>query len=702
MRPAIPLLGGLLALASPLLAEDQPEVWRDMDVPPAPVVPAEEAVDNFKVAPGFRVELVAAEPLVDDPVAIDWDADGRLWVVEMRGFMPTVDGKGERAGFGQVVVLEDHDGDGRMDASTVYLDGLVMPRAVAVVEGGVLVAEPPKLLYCRDTDGDLRADEKEVVLDGYGKQGPVEHTDNGLMRALDNWMYNAKSSLRLRFDDGEVLTDKTPFRGQWGVTQDNYGRIYTNSNSSYLHADLFPGDYLQRNPRLSTRHGVNTRIVRDQSVHTIRVNPGINRGYRDGMLRDDGRLARTTAVCGPGIYRGDRFPASFVGDAFVPEPSGNVVSAFDLRNDGVAIRAEHRLYKDEQWGKREFLASTDERFRPVHCETGPDGAMYVVDLYRGILQHKIYVTKFLKKQILERNLDKPLGLGRIYRIVHEDTEPGTTRPDLSAASDGALVKHLDHPNGWWRDTAQRLLVQRDATSAAGKVAEMARDGDRPLGRIHALWTLRGLGAMDAATAVAAMGASHPKVREAAVRTAEPLLASEKKGRVLDAIASRVTDEAPGVRLQVMLTLGEARGTDRAEAAMADLLTAHAESRYLRQAAVSGLKNRELAMARRLLAREEWEAKQSGYPAVLERLSDAAFRSREPKRVAALLSLAAEQPVGWRQIAILAGMRNAGNETGAVKLDRKPAAWAKLAKVEKKAVRKRLKQVRKVVQWPDAD
>src|SRR5690606_12896900 len=218
-------------------------------------------------APGFRLELVAHEPMVQNPVAISWDADGRLWVVEMVGYMPNVDGKGEDVRNGRVSILEDTDGDGRMDKSTLFLDGLQMPRAIMITHGGALIAEPPVLWFARDTDGDLKADEKIEVLKGYAQQGPVEHTENGLLPGLDNWIYNAKSSKRMKFafEGGKpVMTvDNNVSRGQWGITQDNYGRLYHNGNSSYLHADLIPADYLRRNPHFPVTTGKS--IASDQS-----------------------------------------------------------------------------------------------------------------------------------------------------------------------------------------------------------------------------------------------------------------------------------------------------------------------------------------------------------------------------------------------------------------------------------------------------
>jgi glucose/arabinose dehydrogenase len=505
-RTAGVLLTLLIMLGSTgsVQAEKNWDNWKKMDVPPAPALSPKQQKQTFRIAPGFKIELVAAEPQIVDPVAIRWDAAGRLWAVEMRGFMPNVKGEGEQKPVGKIAVLEDKNGDGYFESRTTFLDHLVMPRAVALVEGGVLVAEPPNLWYCRDTDGDLKSDKKTKVAK-YAKQGPVEHTENGLRRTIDNWLHNAKSNRKFRFDlvDGKprIIEKKTKFRGQWGIAQDSYGRLYHNNNSAYL-----PG------------------VVSAHDVHTIRVNPGINRGYQPQMLKDDGRLKRPTAVSGQVIYRGDQFPKRFREDAFVPEPGGNVMAYFDLKEregKGKRPRGEHIVWGDPDWGHREFLASKDERFRPVNVENGPDGAMYVVDMYRGILQHKVYVTKkYLKPQILARGLDEPVGLGRIWRIVSTKTDQRKHIPNLYEKSSQKLVELLNHRNGWHRDWAQRLLIRRNDQSVAPDLRALAKNGDWPIARLHAFWTLQGMGKLNAEVMDAAKNDAHAQVRKAAKQVAQ--------------------------------------------------------------------------------------------------------------------------------------------------------------------------------------
>src|SRR2546429_7526717 len=435
-------------------------------IPPAPVLPTDQALKTFKLQPGFRLELVAAEPLVESPIQIAFDPDGRIWVLEMRGYMPNIDGRGELEKVGDVVVLEDTDGDGRMDRRTVFLDGLVMPRALALVRGGALVAEPPNLWFCRDTNGDQKCDEKTLVASDYateddpklGARASPEHASNGLLRALDNWIYSANHTTRFRDTDGAWQREPTIFRRQWGISQDDFGRLFHNSNEDPLRADFVPSTYLGRNPHYRSAAGVNVQLYDDKAVWPARVNPGVNRGYRTGQLRPDGTLATFTAACAPLVYRGDNFPDEVHGNVFVCEPAGNLIKRYVLEQRGVSFKATNA------YEKAEFLASTDERFRPVNLNDGPDGCLYIVDMYHGILEHHLYVTSYLRQQILDRGLDKHSGLGRIYRVVTESKPPGP-KPHLAKASSEELVKCLSHPNGWGRDTPQRLLVERNHSSS---------------------------------------------------------------------------------------------------------------------------------------------------------------------------------------------------------------------------------------------
>ncbi|MBI1369020.1 MAG: c-type cytochrome [Planctomycetes bacterium] len=684
MKWLYPLI--VLVCVAPVLAqsgdhkgEKMPEVWREMNVPAAPPLSPEEAMKTFKVAPGFHIELVAAEPLVEDPIAMAFDGEGRLWVVEMRGYMPNVDGKGEDVKNGRIVVLEDTDHDGKMDKSTVFLDGLVMPRAISIVSGGVLVAEPPNIWYARDTDGDLVCDQKEIVFNKYGSQGPVEHTENGLMPALDNWLYNAKSDSRFQFRDGKLIEQHVPAAGQWGVTQDNYGRIFTNSNSSYLHGHLIPAWYTLRNSAYPTGLGVNARIIGDQSTWAIRVNPGVNRGYMKSTLAADGRLKSTTATCGPVIYRGDQFPSSMVGDPFIPEPAANIVSHFKIKDDGYNVTATQETYPDKQWGKRAFLASTDERFRPVHCYNGPDGCLYVVDMYRGILQHRIYVTTFLRTQILERGLDKPIGMGRIYRIVSDEGKKPVETVNLDKASSAELVNKLSDANGWTRDTAQRLLVERKDTSIAASLKELALSGKSPLGRIHALWTLEGMGAIDTKTAISAMQDADAQVRIAAMRVSEDTITPDHADELLSAYDQLSKDKNEGVKMQALLSFGmlpdAAKSSDEAVA----MIEREATSGNHRAAIMSGLSNAELSVLTHLIA--DPKAKDANALAMVKELASTILRRKNTGEIQQMLALASSDKNKQRQKAVLDGIMSANRKGSAVKLAQQPVGADELVKLQ---------------------
>ncbi|HEU5147276.1 MAG TPA: dehydrogenase, partial [Chryseosolibacter sp.] len=470
----IAVLCGCSAIESPSSADG-----------PSPELSPEEALESFHIEPGLKLQLVAAEPMVQDPVVCTFDEDGRLWVVEMRAYMPNMEGEGEREPIGRVSVLEDTDADGMMDVSTVYMDSLVMPRALAVVKDGVLVVYEEGLWMTHDDDGDFKADSKTLIDPEYAGSTLPEHSGNGLWRGVDNWYYNAKSRLRYRYDDGKWIRDSTEFRGQWGISHDDVGRLYYNYNWSQLHADLVPPNYLSRNTNHTPVSGIDQGLTLEKRVYPIRPTPAVNRGYIPGILDEEKKLKEFTAACSPFVYRGAALPSEFYGNVFVCEPSGNLIKRNVLESRGLHLSAH-----DPHPGK-EFLASTDERFRPVHLAQGPDGAMYVVDMYRGLIQHKAYVTPYLTEQTLSRKLVQPIHRGRIWRIVPEDWEPKKT-VKLSALSNAQLVGYLSSEDGWYRDMAQRLLVERNDKSVVEQISKLATSGKTSLGRFHALWTLEGM------------------------------------------------------------------------------------------------------------------------------------------------------------------------------------------------------------------
>ncbi len=439
-RPTVPFALALLALSVPLpqsLAADakagvktktkesgrtsnrgpaNPELKFKLP-PPRVLTPAEE-LKTIKVAKGFRVELVASEPMIGTPVAMSWDDQGRIYVCEMAGYMNDIDAKGEDQPIGRVSRLEDMDGDGVFETATVFADKLFMPRSVTAFGDGCIIGEPPNLIWYHDTDGDGVADKKEVIAEDFGtKGGQPEHMANSLTFCMDNWLWGAGYGQRLRWVKDKFISEPTRSGGQWGLTQDDWGRRYFNYNSDFLRADLLPPSVYARNPNLADKLALNSRVMNDQSTWPAVPTPGVNRGYNPGQLRSNGTLAVCTATCGACIYRGDLFPKEFRGNAFIPEPSGKLVKRVILSETGGVVTGRNA------YEGTEFLTSTDERFRPVNAYTGPDGALYIVDMARGIIQHRTYITHYLEANIKARKLEQPVNLGRICRIVPDKAKP---------------------------------------------------------------------------------------------------------------------------------------------------------------------------------------------------------------------------------------------------------------------------------------
>jgi mono/diheme cytochrome c family protein/glucose/arabinose dehydrogenase len=679
-------------------------------IPPAPVLTPEQALKAFKLEPGFRIEVVAAEPLVHDPVAMSFDAQGRIWVVEMRGYMPNVAGKGEDEKVGSIAVLEDTNGDGKMDKRIEFLSGLVMPRAICLVADGALVSEPPNLYFWKDTNGDGKADEKTLVANDYAKQsdyavlGPKanpEHASNGLMWALDNWIYSADHTVRFRYVEGEFKREATSFRGQWGISQDDYGRIVYNSNSDQLRMDLVPSQYLARNPFYREAVGLNVDPVKNQKTYPARVNPGINRGYQPAML-NNGKLAKFTAACSPVIYRGENFPKEYYGNAFVCEPSGNLIKRNILSDKDGIVTGKH-AYDD-----REFLASVDERFRPVNAYNGPDGALYIVDLYRGLIQHRIFLTSYLRGQTEDRKLQEPIGLGRIYRIVHEG-KPLTKVAPLAKAAPTELVAALSHPNGAYRDIAQRMLVEKPEGTATAELKKLALEGKNPLGRLHALWTLDGRQHLDVGTIEKSLkNEKHPKVLAATIRLSEQFFPTEDAITLVPMLTKLATSKDGDVQIQLALTLGQLKD-EEAVKALAALANTASGNPYVRDGIVSGLALREDKFLAQLLADPAWKEKSTNRNDVIKALARAVFNHGKGDRVGAVLDLTAAAKEGWQQQALMDGLIAAtppapkGKEkampTKRVKFTAEPVALKSLANSSNKTIKERTAKLDNYLIWP---
>ncbi len=668
----------------------------DKLIPPSPARTPAEEWKSFKIAKGYQISLVASDPAIGDPVAATFGPDGRLWVVEMQGYMPNLDGTTEDQPHGRISVLEDTDGDGVFDKSTVFLDNIVMPRAIALHRDGVLVGAPPHLWFCRDTKGTGKCDERTEVATDFGVRVDPAHPQlanperapNALLWGHDNWLYVGAYTARFKFKDGRWVRGLSNFRGQWGLSQDDFGHLYHNSNSDALRADVIPSSYLNRNPNLSRTTGLNWKVVQEQFVWPARVNPGINRGYRPEMLRDF-KLKEYTAACGPWIYRADFFPADAYGNAFVCEPAGNLISRNIVKSVGGALEAQ------PYYDKAEFLTSTDERFRPVNLLTGPDGALYVIDFYRGIIQHRISLTTYLRQHIVKRGLDKPLALGRVWRIAPEGATVAPAKK-LSQMSSAELVAELSSGNTWRRETAQRLLVEKGDVSLVAGLVEVAKHGAAPMGRVHALWTLEGMGAVRAEAVLAGMAHSDSRVRAAAVRVSEVLMASpDREAMIARWIELAAAEVSTDVQQQLVLSMGEAKMLD-VDLAAAALASRAADTAFMQDALISGLEGRELEVFEAILK------KPAGYsktlPAALLRC---VFATRKAARVEKALEIIAALPSKAQQIALLSSLTAHPTVTAKrpVKLFGESAALAKLGQSKDAAMAKVLGWFKSTVVWP---
>lgn len=570
-----------------------PAEW---DIPDAPVLSPEKAAESIDLEKGFELDLVAAEPMVHDPVALTFDGSGRIWVAEMRGYMPDIDGKLEDETYGRISVLEDTDGDGKADKHTVFLEKYLLPRAVALVNAdkSLLFADNQSLYEAEieiDDEGNISAGEVTMVDESYAEGGNPEHKPNGLLQALDNWIYSSKCDVRYRKVDGEWIKEKTEDRGQWGIAQDNYGRLITNTNSNLVSLEEIPPGLTKRNPNHEFRTNVVSR-VKDQRVWPSRITPGVNRGYMEKTLTDEGYLATPTAASSMVMYRGDQFPSEFVGNIFIPEPAGNLVKRVVTTESEDGFRTIESAYEDD-----EFFTSTDERSRIVNAYNAPDGSLYLLDFYRGIIQHRVYMTSYLRAQVEERELDVPDGLGRIWRVRHSASDGKYEKPNMTKESSTELVAHLSHPNGWWRDTAQRIIVERGGDEAVGALEEIVEKGDDPLGKVHALWTLEGLSALKPSTVEVALAGDDPRVAAEAIRAAESLAQSGEAGAVFGAIKSAANSDDLHLQRQIAASAG--LFGDQALPLLAELAVKSEKDKLTGDLILSGIGGHELAFLKKL-------------------------------------------------------------------------------------------------------
>ncbi|MEJ7741016.1 MAG: PVC-type heme-binding CxxCH protein [Chitinophagaceae bacterium] len=545
---------------------------------PAYLSPAQSAKTMY-LPKGYRLELVAAEPMIKEPVAITWDGNARMYVAEMITYMQDADATGERQPKSRISLLEDTDNDGRMDKSTVFIDSLLLPRMLICVNNELLVNETNTInLYSyKDTNGDGKADVKKPVYknDRYTtNDANMEHQRSGLDWNLDNWMYITYDPVRFRYNNGMIRVDTMPSGsggGQWGVTHDNYGRLFYSSAGGEN-----PVLGFQINPAYGNLNFPDQFDADFQEVWPVIATPDVQGGEK--RLRPNVTLNHFTASCGQSIYRGDRLPEDLVGNYIVCEPVARIIRRAKVST----IKGKTTV--ENFYDKHEFIASSDMNFRPVNSATGPDGNLYIVDMHRGIIQQANWTKPgtFLRNKIDSLGLAKNTGHGRIYRVVYDGYKRGA-KPAMLNEPAGKLVTYLNHPNGWWRDNAQKQIITSGDRSVIPALRAMAT-GQQPswkgeaahLARIHALWTLEGLNAIDEDILLSAFKDDHAQVRKAAIRISEPYLKSDGMMEKLQTLAN---DSSYDVRVQLLLSLYNAR-SGKAKEVMNQILNNEPDNQML--------------------------------------------------------------------------------------------------------------------------
>ena len=549
----------------------------------SPVLSARESIRKMQIEKGFKIHIVATEPLLNTPVALSFDDKGRIWVVEMENYMPDSIGTGEDLPVGKIVILTDRNGDGKMDERKIFLDSLVLPRAICFIENGILVAESPNLWHY-----EIKNDKpvnKTLVDAAYAEGGNVEHQPNGLFRALDNWIYNAKSTKRYRKQGNKWLIERTHFRGQWGISQDDQGRLFYNNNSENLQGDYFSPGFGATNSNQSRLAGFSESIIKNNKVYPIRPNTGVNRAYMKGIIDDNLKLVNFTAACGPVIFNSTLFGPDYYGNAFVAEPSANLIKRNILSNDGNLVTGK------QAYVGREFLASTDERFRPVNLYTGPDGALYIVDIYRGIIQHKTYLTPYLKSEIKARNLTQPLNYGRIYKVMPKGKKARGVKIPQDPSK---LISLLSHSNGWVRNKAQQILVDGKDKSQELPLRQVLKSDSQPLARVHALWTMEGLGVLKKEDVLPLLKSTDWTLRMQALGVLPSVLNRENYKELLKVLITMLdeNDTLAAPYLAFLSPYIQAFDPDAANKLLLDLSKKYSGNVFISDAVISNLQNKE--------------------------------------------------------------------------------------------------------------
>ena len=531
-----------------------------------PILPKtpEEQLKLFLLPPGYRLELVLADPIIEEPTAIAFDGNARMFVVEDRSYMLDIDMTGQLDPISRISLHVDTDNDGVYDKHTVFVDNLVFPRFVTPFGPNTILTKESnaqEVWKYTDTNGDGVADKKELFDTGYGRLANIEGQEAFLTWTLDNWMYSTYNAFRARWTPHGVIKEPTGNnRGEWGVTQDNDGRIWFESGAPGVPVSFqFPIVY--GNFAVPDELEPDFRIPWGAPVRVADMQGGLN-----ATRMPDGSLKGVTGSAGNDIYRGHRLPKDLVGDYLYGEPVGRIVRR---------IRAEKKeglTYLHNAYPNNEFIKSLDPLFRPVDVTTAPDGTVYITDMYHGIIQVGNFAGPgtYLRARIQQYDLDKVIHKGRIWRLVYDGVKPDRSDrlvrdrilPRMNSETPAQLVTHLSHPNGWWRDTAQQLLVLKQDKSVVPLLLPIAAKSPNLLARFHAMWTLEGLGALKPVLVRQLMKDPEPRMRIQAIRASETLYKAGDRSFATD-YAAMTKDADVDVVIQALLTINRWKVPDAA-------------------------------------------------------------------------------------------------------------------------------------------
>ena len=526
--------------------------------PPVKPLTPEEQARQFWLPAGYRLEPVLSEPVIESPGYITFDGNGRMFVVELRGYEQTLDGIDSLAPVGRISTHEDRDGDGSFEHHTVFVDGLLFPRSATPFGANSILTSQTnsdEVWKYTDTNDDGVADRKELFTTNFGRGGNIEAQPSNLFWAMDNWIYSTVNSFRLRWTPNGLVREPTgPNMSQWGVTQDNYGKVWFQHGASGLPGYFqFPVHY--GNFARPDQFEPGLEIVWGAPILIGDVQAGL-----PGTRLPDGSLIYATASAGNAIFRGHRLPSDLVGDYLY----GEVVSRSVRRVR--PVKSEGLTQLKNVYPRSEFIRSLDPLFRPVGIANAPDGTVYICDLYRGVIEGAPWAKEgtYLREKIKQYQLDKVLGHGRVWRLTYEGMQPDRTRPRMLEETPAQLVAHLSHANGWWRDTAQQLIVLKQDRSVAPALRQIVQTSSNQLARFHALWTLEGLNSLDASFVRPLLKDPDAPMRIQTIRAIESLYKAGDTSFADDIRSVATNDADADVVIQAMLTLNHLKVANSAQ------------------------------------------------------------------------------------------------------------------------------------------